>query len=132
MHISWSLIYHAYIKKRLIEEFFTNATVENIYFSDHHAARIMIENNRFSHCFIKSNMIRQERRIDCFLEFFSNFHSFSSGFKMAMKRDRQYGKVLIIICEKMWVTINSYMKIVKQVLLVKKSSCKVSLYICCE
>ena len=45
MHISGFLINHAYIKKSLIEEFFTNATVENIYFSDHDAVRIIIEIN---------------------------------------------------------------------------------------
>ena len=33
--ISGSLIDHAYITKSLIEEFVINATVENIYFSDH-------------------------------------------------------------------------------------------------
>ena len=33
--ISASLIGRVYIKKRLIEELLTNATVENIYFSDH-------------------------------------------------------------------------------------------------
>ena len=45
MHISGFLINHAYIKKSLIEEFFTNPTVENIYFSDHDAVRIIIEIN---------------------------------------------------------------------------------------
>ena len=34
-----------YIKKSLIEEFFTNGTIENIYFSDHDAVRIIIEKN---------------------------------------------------------------------------------------
>ena len=44
-HISRSLIDHVYIKKALMEEFFTNVTVENIYFSDHDAVRITIEKN---------------------------------------------------------------------------------------
>ena len=36
---------HVCSKKTLMEEFFTNATVENIYFSDHDAVRIMIVKN---------------------------------------------------------------------------------------
>ena len=44
-HISGSLIDHVYIKKALMEELFTNVTVENIYFSDHYAARIVIHKN---------------------------------------------------------------------------------------
>ena len=44
-HISGSLIDHVYIKKTLMEEFCTNATVENIYFSDHDALRIVIKKN---------------------------------------------------------------------------------------
>ena len=36
---------HVCIKKSLMEEFFTNRTVENIYFSDHDAVRIMIVKN---------------------------------------------------------------------------------------
>ena len=40
--ISGSLIDHAYITKSLIEEFVINATVENIYFSDHDTVRIII------------------------------------------------------------------------------------------
>ena len=44
-HISRSLIDHAYIKKILTEEFFTKATIENIYFSDHARVRIIIEKN---------------------------------------------------------------------------------------
>ena len=43
--ISGSLINHLYIKKCLIEEFFTNETVENIYFSDDEAVRTIIEKN---------------------------------------------------------------------------------------
>ena len=42
-HISGSLIDHAYIKKTLMEEFSAQATVENIYFSNHDAVRIVIE-----------------------------------------------------------------------------------------
>ena len=42
-HISRSLIDHAYVKKSLIAEFYTNATVGNIYFSDHDAVRIITE-----------------------------------------------------------------------------------------
>ena len=44
-HISGSLIDHVYIKKALMEEFFTNVIVENIYFSDHDAIRIAIHKN---------------------------------------------------------------------------------------
>ena len=39
-HISRSLIDHVYIKKALMEEFFTNITIESIYFSDLDAVRI--------------------------------------------------------------------------------------------
>ena len=44
-YISRSLIDHVYIKKALMEEFFTNVTVENIYFTDHDAIRIAIHKN---------------------------------------------------------------------------------------
>ena len=44
-HVSGSLIDHAYIKKALMEEFFSNVTVKNIYFSDHDAVRIAIHKN---------------------------------------------------------------------------------------
>ena len=44
-HISQSLINHVYIKKALMEEFFTNVTVKNNYFSDHDVVRIVIEKN---------------------------------------------------------------------------------------
>ena len=44
-HISGCLIDHVYIKKALMEEFFTSVTVENIYFSDHDAVRIVTEKN---------------------------------------------------------------------------------------
>ena len=42
---SGSLIDHDYIKKTLMEEFSTNATIENSYFSDHDAVRTAIEKN---------------------------------------------------------------------------------------
>ena len=45
MHISGSLIDHAYVKKALMEEFCTNVTVRNICFSDHDAVRIAIHKN---------------------------------------------------------------------------------------
>ena len=44
-HIYGSLIHHVCIKKALMEEFFTNVTVENIYFSDHDAIRTAIHKN---------------------------------------------------------------------------------------
>ena len=44
-HISGYLIDDVYIKKSLNEEFFTNATVQNIYFSDNDAVRIIIKKN---------------------------------------------------------------------------------------
>ena len=44
-HISGSLINNVSIKKTLMEEFFTNVSVENIYFSDHDALRNLIEKN---------------------------------------------------------------------------------------
>ena len=44
-HISGSLIDHVYVKKTLMEEFSINLTVENIYFSDHDAVRIVIDKN---------------------------------------------------------------------------------------
>ena len=42
-HISGSLIDYVYIKKTLMGEYSANATVENIYFSDHDAMTIVIE-----------------------------------------------------------------------------------------
>ena len=45
-HISGSLIDHVSIKKTLMEKFFANAAVENIYFSDHDAIRAVIEKNK--------------------------------------------------------------------------------------
>ena len=44
-HLSGSLIDHVYIKKNLMEESFTNVTVENIYFLDYDDARTVIEKN---------------------------------------------------------------------------------------
>ena len=44
-HVSGSLKDHVYIEKTLLEEFSANATIENIYFSDHDATRIVIEKN---------------------------------------------------------------------------------------
>ena len=44
-HISGSLIDHVYVKKTLMEEFSINLTVENIYFSDHDAVRIVTDKN---------------------------------------------------------------------------------------
>ena len=44
-HISGSLIDHVYLKKVLMEEFFTTLTIENIYILDHHVVRITIEKN---------------------------------------------------------------------------------------
>ena len=44
-HISRSLIDHVYVKKNLIAEFYTNAAVANIYFSDHDAVKIITEKN---------------------------------------------------------------------------------------
>ena len=44
-HISESFIDHVCIKKTLIEELSTNATVENINFWDHDSIRIVIEKN---------------------------------------------------------------------------------------
>ena len=42
-HISEFLIDHIYIRKTMMTEFSINATVENIYFSDHDAVRIVIK-----------------------------------------------------------------------------------------
>ena len=44
-HMSGLLLDQVYIKKTLIEEFSTNVHVENIYFSDHDAARILVDEN---------------------------------------------------------------------------------------
>ena len=38
-HISGSFIDHIYIKKALMEEYFTNVTIEKISFSDHDAVK---------------------------------------------------------------------------------------------
>ena len=44
-HILRSLIDHVYIKKAMMEEFFSNVTAGNIYFPDHDAVRIAIYKN---------------------------------------------------------------------------------------
>ena len=44
-HISGSLIFLTCIKKVLMKIFFTNVTVENIYFSDHDAITNVTEKN---------------------------------------------------------------------------------------
>ena len=51
-HISGSLIDYVYIKKSLMEELFFNASVQNNYFSDHDAVRIIIEKNSVDFCTI--------------------------------------------------------------------------------
>ena len=38
-----TLIYHVYVKKTLMEEIVSDATIENIYFPDHDAVAIVIE-----------------------------------------------------------------------------------------
>ena len=45
--LSGSLVDHVYIKNSLMKECFVNTTVENIYFSDHDAVRLIIEKNAF-------------------------------------------------------------------------------------
>lgn len=42
-HVSGSLIDYLYIKKALMEKFFTNAPVQNIYFSYHDTVRTVDE-----------------------------------------------------------------------------------------
>ena len=42
-HICGPLIDHVYIKKSLMENFFTNATVENVCFSDHDTVRTKLK-----------------------------------------------------------------------------------------
>ena len=44
-HISGSFIDHVYIKKTLIETFFTNTSLENTYFSDDDVVRFATEKN---------------------------------------------------------------------------------------
>ena len=39
------MIDHVYFNKALMDKFITNITVENIYFSDQEAVRIIIEKN---------------------------------------------------------------------------------------
>ena len=43
LKVFYSLIDYVYIKKNLMEEFSTNATFQNIYFSNHDAVRIVSE-----------------------------------------------------------------------------------------
>ena len=45
IHITGSLIDHVHINKTSMQEFFTNVTVGNSYFSDHDAVRIATEKN---------------------------------------------------------------------------------------
>ena len=52
VHISGSLIDHFYINKTLMQYFPTNATVENVYFSGHDSASIVIEKNDANFCTI--------------------------------------------------------------------------------
>ena len=65
--------------------------VENIYFSDHDAVRIVIEKNVVDFCTTPINPIKSGEEVIDFLGFFSNLNSFSIVFKITMKRDRQYG-----------------------------------------
>ena len=69
-HISGSLIDHVYIKKALMEEFFTNVSVENIYFSDHDAVRIAIHKNLLISILI--HQICYNQVINCFSKFLSD------------------------------------------------------------
>ena len=57
IHRSGSQIGHTYIKKVLMVEFSTNVIVENIYFSDHDAVRIVILNSPFDFRTIPQNSI---------------------------------------------------------------------------
>ena len=69
-HISGSLIDHVYIKKALMEEFFTNVSVEIIYFSDHDAIRIAIHKNLL--IFILIHKICYNQVINYFSKFFND------------------------------------------------------------
>ena len=69
-HISGSLIDHVYIKKALMEEFFTNVSVEIIYFSDHDAIRIAIHKNLLT--FILIHKICYNQVIHYFSKFLSD------------------------------------------------------------
>ena len=44
-HISGLKTDHVYIKSALLEEFHTKAIVQNVYFSDHNAVRIVFRKN---------------------------------------------------------------------------------------
>lgn len=76
-HISGSLTDHVYIKKTWMYEFSINVTVENIYFSDHDALRIVIE-KLFIFILVYKIQYNQaiKKNLICFLGFFSNFVSF--------------------------------------------------------
>ena len=56
-HISGSLIDHFHIWKALMVEFLTNATVENIFVSDHDAVGIAIEKNSVDSHTIPKNLV---------------------------------------------------------------------------
>ena len=56
-NISVSLINHVYIKKILMEEIFTGATVENIYFSDYDPVRTLIDKSTVDFYTISQNSI---------------------------------------------------------------------------
>ena len=51
-HISGSSIDHIYIKKSLMENIFTNGTVENIYYSGDDAAIVIFDKNAIVFCTI--------------------------------------------------------------------------------
>ena len=76
-HISGSLTDHVYIKKTWMYEFSINVTVENIYFSNHDALRIVIE-KLFIFILVYKIQYNQaiKKNLICFLGFFSNFVSF--------------------------------------------------------
>ena len=46
-HISGSKTDHVYLKSALLEEFHINTIVQNIYFSDHDAVRIILRKTEF-------------------------------------------------------------------------------------
>ena len=45
-HISGSLIDHVYVKKNILEELHVDVNVQNIFFSDHDAVRIVLTNDQ--------------------------------------------------------------------------------------
>ena len=61
---SGSLIFHIYIKKTLMENLFADATVKNIYFSDHDVVRILIDENAVDFHTIWQNSIWSGNRGD--------------------------------------------------------------------